>query len=149
MPASSPHAANFTKLSLVSLKNTALNIKRYTFELKGDDHMEIFLSPFAGSKLLDWSLSAGPIQASPTVWHGRPTYLVFLTSGRLTQITSRFTIDVETNVPVEQPSIDIAAVGHRVHNDDEQTDEFKAFLESFPRWAHVTPWMSSYESWKY
>lgn len=149
VPAGSPHALNFTKLTLISVKNTAYNIKQYTFELKGDDHMEIFISPYDGSAVLNWTLSAAPIQASPTVWHGRPTYLVFLTSGRLTQITSRFTIDVQTNVALDKPSMDIAVVGHRVHNDDEQTDEFRAFLASFPRWAHVTPWMSSYESWKH
>lgn len=45
-------------------------------------------------------------------------------------------------------SLDIAIIGHYVHYDETQTPEFKAFLNSFPDYEHITPWMSTYESYQ-
>lgn len=44
------------------------------------------------------------------------------------------------------PSFDIAVVGHYNHFSEYETIEFKEFKESFPKWAHITPWISSYNS---
>lgn len=45
-------------------------------------------------------------------------------------------------------SLDIVITGQYVHYDETQTSEFKAFLNSFPDYVHITPWMSTYESYQ-
>lgn len=45
-------------------------------------------------------------------------------------------------------SLDIVVTGQYVHYDETQTSEFKTFLNSFPDYVHITPWMSTYESYQ-
>lgn len=46
-------------------------------------------------------------------------------------------------------SFDISIAGQYVYERNLLSDEFKAFLATFPQWAHVTAWISSYDSWKF
>lgn len=46
------------------------------------------------------------------------------------------------------PSIEITVVGH-YNQDMVKTDEFEEFLNTFPDWSHVTPWVCSYDSFIY
>lgn len=46
------------------------------------------------------------------------------------------------------PSIEITVIGHYNH-DNEKTAEFEEFLNNFPKWAHITPWMCLYNSFVY
>lgn len=148
LAAGSPLTANLTKLQLLSATNTAINVKRYQFQLQGSDHMDVFISPLVGSQLVNWTISATPYPYT-SLYNNRANYFIFFGSGKQTQASYNFSLDVQTNVALDQPSIEIVSVGHWVHNDADQTPEFRKFLASFPKWAHVTPWMSSYENWKY
>lgn len=51
------------------------------------------------------------------------------------------------NVPT--PALDVVINGHYIHYDELQTSEFKKFLKTFPKFAHVTAWMSSYDGWQF
>lgn len=149
VPAGSPNVASQTTLQLIAAQNTAVNVKRYSFALTGPDHTNLFISPYAGSQIINSTITGGALTPSPVPWRNQPTYFVLFGSANLTAAVYRFTLDVQTNVTFAQPSIEIAAVGHVNHDDELQTPEFRGFLGAFPRWAHVTPWMSSYESWTF
>lgn len=139
----------------------------------GPDHMAFYLSPALGTDIVEWSISDNVIK-NIYQWNGRNTYYIFYAHG-IDKSAYLFYVDIEVNeisyiyfkllyleltkqsfvskqsseavFPI--PALDLVVTAHYIHHDNLQTPEFKSFIDSFPSWSHVTPWMSSYESWQY
>lgn len=45
-------------------------------------------------------------------------------------------------------TFDIAIIGHKIHEEIYNTNDFRQFLTSFPAWAYVSSWTGSFESWR-
>lgn len=57
-------------------------------------------------------------------------------------------IPQKTPDTINLASIEITVVGH-YNNGNVKTEEFEEFLNTFPEWTHVTPWVCSYDSFIY
>lgn len=87
--------ADRTTLQLVSNEPMLGDIRRYTFDLSGPDHLNLYMSPAIDSHLIDWSF------AKPDFfyWNERKVYFLFLGNGDATSSrhTTRFHIDIEVS----------------------------------------------------
>lgn len=90
--------AERASLVLVSNEPTIGDIRRYTFDLTGPDHLNVYLSPADENHLVEWSFLGGEFEMMK--WNGRETYFVFLGSGdaKSDRHTVRFYIDIEVSV---------------------------------------------------
>lgn len=136
----------------------------------GPDHMAFYLSPALGTEIFEWSISEAVVR-SVYQWNGRSTYYIFF-SYAVDTSAYRFSIDLvkvrwitrlkslkiqnkiqlffqttEMDYPV--PALDVVVTTHYIHHEQMFTQQFQTFVESFPKWAHVTPWISTYEAWEY
>lgn len=137
---------------------------RLRFRLNGPDRVVIFLRSLNGSEITDWSFSTSLPKIVSEFQNG-PLYFIYIGHGKV-NLEYNFFIDVKVNsrifksqtdntsalsfhqrVSPGQPSIALTTVGHYTHHDEYQTAEFQSFIDSFPPWAHVTPWMCSYTSY--
>lgn len=138
---------------------------RLRFRLNGPDRVAIFLRSLNGSEIVDWSFSTSLPKVVSEFQNG-PLYFIYIGHGKV-NLEYNFFIDIrvrcfrypiwvssyERNLSFHQrpnavePSIALTTVGHYTHHDEYQTEEFQNFTNSFPPWAHVTPWMCSYTSY--
>ncbi|KAG4075302.1 hypothetical protein HA402_003093 [Bradysia odoriphaga] len=148
VPAEEPDLPSETELTLLSSEMSSERVKRFEFQLIAPDHMVMAISPLPGHEMLDWSL-LDFVPSNVQIWNSnvgdRPTYFVQSAFGSGIMI---FTLDIqiESGQNITAPSFDIAVIGHYNHYNDYETDEFREFIQTFPEWAHITPWISSYNS---
>lgn len=163
MPAGRPVFDRKADLTFINHTMVDGNVKRYHFQMNGKinyvdraqlqdifagpDHMAIFLSPSHESEVINWSF-ADEIVPNGFGWDNRITYFIFFAYA-IDNSAYDFFVDIRTDDDFTVPSLDIAITGQYLHHDQLQTDEFRNFVSSFPTWAHVTPWMSSYEGFQY
>lgn len=136
------------KLTVIS-KNITLNSSstiRYDFELSGPSHMGIYLNPLNGSKIIDWSFLDTMLQDN---W--KPPFFIYFSMGKdKSPLEFYVTLEIdgymdETNSTV--PTLEVGIGGHYVSFEHTRSLANKAFIQSFPRYAYVMEWPSSYERW--
>ncbi|KAL9918602.1 endoplasmic reticulum metallopeptidase 1 isoform 1-T4 [Glossina fuscipes fuscipes] len=140
--ASQPTKIGWATLKIISKEQTSSKTILFTLEVAGPHHISIFIQPMHGVKLMDWSFTKIPLEQNFTA----PYYLYF--SYALDPTPLRFHLEFKWETEDWSGStFAIALIGHKV-DDINTTDDFREFLTSFPAWAHVSAWTSSYESWK-
>ncbi|KAG4071651.1 hypothetical protein HA402_011805 [Bradysia odoriphaga] len=145
IPSAKPVFPMPTNLELVETAELGTNQNtRFRFRLNGPDRVAIFLRALNGSEILDWSFSTS-LPKKVSEFQNGPLYFIFIGHGKV-NLEYNFFIDIQRANPI-QPSIALTTVGHYTHHDEYQTAEFQNFINSFPPWAHVTPWMCSYTSY--
>ncbi|XP_037035530.1 endoplasmic reticulum metallopeptidase 1-like isoform X2 [Bradysia coprophila] len=145
IPSSRPYVPFRSSLTLKREVSLTSSSSRFEFELSGPDHMVLSISPLEGNTLLSWSfLDKTPVSRS---WGNRALYFMMLVYGSDNSPIS-FDLVIEKSSS-EGPSFDIAIVSHFTYHKDGDTVEYKEFLESFPDWAHLTSWTSTYDSYKF
>ncbi|XP_037954986.1 endoplasmic reticulum metallopeptidase 1 [Teleopsis dalmanni] len=142
IPGPEPNKEGWPTLKILSKERSSSTNILYTLEISGPDHMSLFINPVEDAKLVDWSFDKEPIEKG----FSKPYFVYF--SYALDPTPLRFILEFERGSPDWSGySFDIAIIGHKVHHDIYNTDEFREFLARFPKWAHVSAWTSSYESW--
>lgn len=145
VPSIPPLIHHPTTLEVVSQKQITVRSRRLHILVTGPDHITITMSLREGVKLLKWSFDEfEPLEAAP--WQGRQTYMVYFSHG-VVGATLEFDLDLEVSKEFPEALLDVAVVGHYMHDQAYRTDEFQNFLAKFPDWAHVTPWTVTYKSW--
>ncbi|XP_067630291.1 endoplasmic reticulum metallopeptidase 1 [Eurosta solidaginis] len=138
-----PKADGWPTLRILSKDRISYTNLIISLEIAGPDHMSIFIAPVNDTKLVDWSYDRTPIKDN-----FKPPYFIYL-SYALDPAPFRFHLEFEHDSPDwSGATFDIAVIGHKVHDDISNTDEFRDFLGEFPAWSTVSAWTSSYESWR-
>lgn len=120
----------------------ASNTSRYSFTLKGPDHMTIFIGLKAPAKIVNWSFNNTMLRDN---WE--PPYFIYYSYGKDNSPLD-FYIDVETtNVNSSKQNLEIGIGGHWIHQPHVRTDGYEKFIQSFPNYAYVADWPAFYESW--
>lgn len=118
---------------------------RMLFEVSGTSAMDVFLSPMPGVEIERWSFF-NEVTDSGMEFQGRPTYFVMYSTGSPGPAT--FWIDLKVPSGWTGKKLDIGIVAHYTHFDKERTPEFQEFVNSYPKWCHVTAWMGRYNGYE-
>ncbi|XP_004535852.1 endoplasmic reticulum metallopeptidase 1 isoform X1 [Ceratitis capitata] len=118
----------------------ASNIRRYNFTLTGPDHMTLFIGTKSSAKIVNWSFNDTMLREN---WE--PPYFIYYSYGKDSSPLDFF-IDVESPA-ADTSNIEIGIGGHWIHQSMTRPDEYEKFVQSFPNYAFVADWASSYESW--
>uniref|UniRef100_A0A1A9W2G7 FXNA-like protease n=1 Tax=Glossina brevipalpis TaxID=37001 RepID=A0A1A9W2G7_9MUSC len=141
--ATQPVKVGWPTLKIISKEQTSSKTILFTLEVAGPHHISIFIQPLHDVKLMDWSFTKVPLEQN----FKTPYYLYF--SYALDPTPLRFHLEFKWETEDwSGPTFAIALIGHKVQDNINNTDDFREFLTSFPAWAHVSAWTSSYESWK-
>ncbi|XP_037808190.1 endoplasmic reticulum metallopeptidase 1 [Lucilia sericata] len=143
IPASAPAQGGWPKMQIISKRQTTSRNILFTLEISGPDHMSMFIEPLKDTKLKDWSFTKIPIDEK-----FEPPYFVYF-SYALDPTPLRFNLEFEReSADWSGATFDIAIIGHKIHDEIYNTQDFRSFLASFPAWAYVSSWTSSFESWR-
>lgn len=146
IPGPAPEINIPTNLEVIS-KITKKETTTFTFNVTGPDHMGIFLSPYKGVHLDQWSVVDGKPLAGPT-WKEREVYFIYYACA-LDCVPYTFSIILKTPKERRGPVLTIALAGHWLHGKNQRSHRFQQFLNQFPSWTVVTPWTASYTSWEF
>ncbi|XP_017039283.1 endoplasmic reticulum metallopeptidase 1-like [Drosophila ficusphila] len=133
------------ELTLEFLGKTVLEsgtVARFEFELSGPPHMNVFVQPVGTAKVEDWSFVRKMLDEPEEF---QPPYQIFFSYG--TDSTPlKFSIDMEkSDGRFDEPTLELAAVGHWVSYDYERDSEAKEFVAAFPNYVHVMEWPSIFK----
>lgn len=143
-----------TTLTLMSVENVTQQERTYTFQIEGPPHMGVFLSPAENMKLVNWTYLDHQIPESGPRWqNGRDTYFIFFNYGFGWDGPFEFQVTIYAaeaeEAIVAEKWLDIALVSHYLFHQDQRTEAFQELIATFPAWAYVQAWSSTYESWQY
>lgn len=143
IPADQPYFNKQVSLTRIVEKQP---VDRFMFELTGTDAMGVMISPMPGIEIVKWSFFH-EVTETGMDYQGRPTYFVFYSAG----INAPGTFWVDLKVPNGWigKKLDIGIAAHYTHFDKERTEAFQSFIDSYPKWTHVTAWMASYNGFEY
>ncbi|XP_030378121.1 endoplasmic reticulum metallopeptidase 1 [Scaptodrosophila lebanonensis] len=144
VPGPEPNKNYLPSCTILNKQSSSLTKVLFTLEVSGPDHTSIFIEPLNGAKLVDWSFTREPIEKQL-----KPPYYVYW-SYALDPTPIRFNIEFDRgSADWSGSTFKIAIMGHRIHDDMFNTEDFREFLATFPPWAHVSSWISSYSSWQF
>lgn len=138
-----PRADGWPQMSILSKERISLTNLIISLEISGPDHMSVFIDPMNDTKLVDWSFDRTPIKDN-----FEAPYFIYL-SYALDPAPFRFHLEFEhDSADWSGSTFDIGVIGHKIHDDISNTDDFRDFVAEFPAWSTVSAWTSSYESWR-
>ncbi|KAL9918598.1 endoplasmic reticulum metallopeptidase 1 isoform 3-T3 [Glossina fuscipes fuscipes] len=142
LPGPDPHFNQMPVLKM-STKNQLSKTKvRFNMTLTGPDHMGIFLRPINGGNISNWSFHETPLRMN---WPS--PYFIYFSYGIVTN-PLEFYLDVENNLGNwSRSAFEIGIAAHWIHDDDFQTEDFKQFLASLPKYVDAIAWPASYDTW--
>lgn len=158
IPADPPRFEQRPSLTLMkqsqsySTTNANATAKQYTFTIKGPSRMSIHLSPVKGAKMTRCTLLDDDLPPAKIKWHGRDVYFINFTVGKrsLQWNNIEFTVEIESSLKVNRPYLmDIGFVAQFINNYKTHTDQFKNFVNSFPKWTNVQNWTSIYQGYQF
>lgn len=120
---------------------------RFMFQLEGPDSMGILISPEPGVEIVDWSFDYA-VASTGMEWQGRPTYFIQYSAGKVNRPVT-FYLDLKVPSGWTGKKLVLGISAHYTHYDEERTNEFKQFIDSYPEWTHVTAWMASYNGFEF
>lgn len=153
--AESPVILQPTTLNLMGVENVSQSQRVYTFQIEGPPHMGVFLSPAENMILRNWTYLENQVPESGPRWQNeRDTYFIFFNygSGWGTPFEFNVTIEVAEGSEVSTDGkkwVDIALVSHYLFHQEQRTEAFQGLIDTFPEWAYVQAWSSTYESWQF
>ncbi|KAF5280389.1 hypothetical protein FQR65_LT03198 [Abscondita terminalis] len=148
IPAGQPIIHEPTNLKLISKIQISKTIVRFNFSATGPSHINIVVSARQNAKFIATSL-VDKLPSNVIMWNDKPTYVILHTWG-LESTPLLFTLDFEVLTNLEEKILDIAISGRCMHDrTNVKTPQFVQFLNEFPEWADVAPYLATYESWVY
>lgn len=143
LPGPDPKFDQLPQLNLTSKRLISDTVISYELELKGPDHMGVFIKPLQEAKVISWSF-----HSTPLLLNWKPPYFIYFSYGKdASPLKFWLHIEKSPNLNVKEKLLEIGISGHWNHHDHLLTNDFKEFLNSFPEYAYVTAWPASYESW--
>ncbi|XP_016659221.1 endoplasmic reticulum metallopeptidase 1-like [Acyrthosiphon pisum] len=127
--------------------------RRIVFNVTGPERVNVYVSPYPGTRLKSWSFVGEPEVA--TNWMGNDVYVIKHSSGAGptagdSQNMWSFWLEHECDRGFGEMSINVTlAYSWVIHKDLVLGDEFRSFVDSFPRWAHVNIAVASVEAFVY
>jgi len=127
--------------------------RRIMFNVTGPERVNVYVSPYPGTRLKSWSFAGEPEVA--TSWMGNDVYVIKHSSGAGLaaggpQNVWSFWLEHECDRGFGEMSINVTlAYSWVIHKDLMLGDEFRSFVDSFPRWAHVNIAVASVEAFVY
>ncbi|XP_055702540.1 endoplasmic reticulum metallopeptidase 1-like isoform X2 [Phlebotomus papatasi] len=147
IPASEPHLN--TSVTLTRIINQ-IPAGRLAFQVDGPSRMAIYIAPAKGLKITNWSFHPDIPQWRIPGMPDRTGYFIARTAGKTNRPYSFWIeLDTPTDWPENTPQVSIGIVGHFTYHDEQITQDFRRFLDSFPDWAEVTPWMVGYRVYEF
>lgn len=119
---------------------------RMRFEINGPHSMAVVMSPMPGVEIERWSFSQD-IYSTGMDWQDRPTYFVVFHAGIQSPVT--FWVDLKVPAGFTGKKLDLGIIGHYSHFDEERTESFQKFIDSYPEWTHVTAWMNNFNGFEF
>ncbi|XP_052839792.1 endoplasmic reticulum metallopeptidase 1-like [Drosophila gunungcola] len=115
---------------------------RFQFELSGPPHMNVFIQPVGSAKVEDWSFVRKMLDEPEKF---QPPYQIFHSYGT-DNSSLKFFIDMaKPDGNFNEPTVEIAAVGHWVSYEYDRDQEAKEFVAAFPNFVHVMEWPSLFK----
>ncbi|XP_037954984.1 endoplasmic reticulum metallopeptidase 1 [Teleopsis dalmanni] len=144
IPATTPVFPIETELKLLK-KEYLPNAKiRFEFSVKAADRIVIYIDPYSGTKVTDWSFDDTPLKEN----FATPYFVYHVYSMDTTPLY--FWIEFERDSPTyEGPTFRIGVGAHFLYHENDFTEEYKTFLKSFPEWSYATKWIASFNSWMF
>ncbi|KAK3924890.1 Endoplasmic reticulum metallopeptidase 1 [Frankliniella fusca] len=125
-------------------------IRRIGFVISGPQQMSFMFSPLPGISVQKWSLEADLV--SSALLKGRPAYFVFYQRGLDTTDSKSWTFHVDfkidDNLAVNSNHTVTLGVSGSHINPDYFSEEFKLFIQKFPKWSFVSPRASELKIWE-
>ncbi|XP_022178394.1 endoplasmic reticulum metallopeptidase 1-like [Myzus persicae] len=127
--------------------------RRIVFNVTGPERVNVYVSPYPGTRLKNWSFSGQPEVA--TSWMGNDVYVIKHSSGAGTaaggpQNVWSFWLEHECDRGFGEMSLNVTlAYSWVIHKDMVLGDEFRSFVSSFPSWVHVNVAVASVEAFVY
>ena len=150
IPAPPPKLWTPISLNMTHQEAPTIGTRKLLFKAVGPDHMGVFISPAVGISIKSWSLAGGELLPGPPWKMGRPTFYIFVSSGKQSD-SLEFWLEVE--VPRSHYDgnelLDMALVGHYIHGAHMKSAQFSQFLQQFPGWSYPVGWTASYKSYKF
>ncbi|XP_005177919.1 endoplasmic reticulum metallopeptidase 1 [Musca domestica] len=142
VPASQPSRSGWPSMRITSKQSAAPDTVVFNLEVAGPNHISMFIQPKENVTLVDWSFTKIPLENKFV-----PPFFVYFSYAR-DPSPLKFSLKFKHQDPHwSGPTFDLAVIGHKVTDNINIAEEFREFLASFPHWAHVSSWTSSYESW--
>ncbi|KAH8297049.1 hypothetical protein KR044_003986, partial [Drosophila immigrans] len=134
-----PVATNLTLLSKTVLENNTT--VRFEFELKGPDHMSLFIQPYEDdyATLSNWSFPLSYLEDPPA--YPLP-YHIYYTYGIITTPLYFFLEITKLNGNFDVPLVQVGVSGHCINGPGDALSE--KFAKSFPAYTSVVAWPSTY-----
>lgn len=127
--------------------------RRIAFNVTGPERLTVYVSPYPGTRLTSWSFAGKPEPA--TSWTGHDVYVIKHSSaagpaaGGPQNVWS-FWLEHESDRGFGEKSINVTVTySWVIHKELVLGDEFRSFVDSFPRWAHVNIAVASVEAFVY
>ncbi|XP_050061899.1 endoplasmic reticulum metallopeptidase 1-like [Aphis gossypii] len=127
--------------------------RRIAFNVTGPERVTVYVSPYPGTRLTSWSFAGKPEPA--TSWTGHDVYVIKHSSaagpaaGGPQNVWS-FWLEHESDRGFGEKSINVTVTySWVIHKELVLGDEFRSFVDSFPRWAHVNIAVASVEAFVY
>ncbi|XP_030388598.1 endoplasmic reticulum metallopeptidase 1 [Scaptodrosophila lebanonensis] len=115
---------------------------RYEFSLKSVDRVVMYILPLEETKIINWSFDKTQLEEA----HKPPYFIYHVYS--LVEHPLDFWIELEHEAGnTAGPHFKLAVGAHFLYHQQSYTEEYREFLNSFPKWAYTTDWFASYESW--
>ncbi|XP_020801065.1 endoplasmic reticulum metallopeptidase 1 [Drosophila serrata] len=115
---------------------------RYNFQQSGPPHMNVFIQPVGDAVVEDWSFVRDMLD-NPAEF--QPPYQVFFSYGTDDTPLS-FHIDMfRADGKFDEPTLELASVGHYVSYEYPRDAEARKFVADFPDYVHVMEWPSIFK----
>lgn len=142
---------------LPSLGRTAVTavvgsgVRRLEFNVIGPERINVYISPYPGTRLKSWSFSDKP--EATTRWEGYDVFVIRHSTGSPgTKAGWTFWLEQESDYGFDEKTINVTVTYSWVIHKQvvfELEDEFETLINSFPRWAHVNYAIASVDAFVY
>ncbi|VVC43662.1 Peptidase M28 [Cinara cedri] len=135
-----------TKTDVV-LHDLGDNRRRIEINVTGPERINVYISPYPGTRLDAWSFSGEPQVA--TRWEKNDVYVIRHSRAGEASVWN-FWLEMHSDYGFERKTVNITvAYNWVIKNKLVLNDEFEKFANSFPRWAHVNYAEASVEAFVY
>jgi len=149
-PPTLPSTARTAEATVVVV-GSGVRQRRLEFNVTGPERMNVYISPYPGTKLKSWSFPDKP--EVTTKWEENDVYVVRHSSGNLgTKAGWQFWLEQESDYGFDEKTINVTVTYSWVIHKQlvfELDDEFETLINSFPPWAHVNYAIASVDAFGY
>lgn len=115
---------------------------RFEYSLKSCDRVMMYIAPFDGVRVTNWSFDRTPLDEGHT-----PPYLVYYLYSLIEEPLD-FWVELEHEASnTAGPYFKLVVNEHFEYHPEHYTEDYKQFLATFPDWTYTTDWFAALESW--